>query len=58
MNEGDGQVKELYSQMTLWGVTELLQGLINVADCYRQKWKLKANVSKSAVMAFGFVEAK
>ena len=37
------------------GVTESegkLQELINVVHTYCKKWRLKANVSKSAVMVF------
>ena len=34
------------------GVSNELQRLINVADAYCCKWRLKANVSKSAVVVF------
>lgn len=37
---------------------EKLQRLIDVVHCYCWKWRLRENVNKSAVMAFGkrFVE--
>ena len=41
-----------YLQMTFVGVSNELQRLINVAHAYCCKWRLKANVSKSAVVVF------
>ena len=52
---GGGKIGRLLFADDFVGVTESegkLQELINVVHAYCRKWRLKANVSKSAVMVF------
>ena len=41
-----------YLQMTLWVSPSLRVSCINVVHAYCRKWRLKVNVSKSAVLVF------